>query len=197
MLGKTHLAVGIATALAISQPHTARVCFAAIIGGAVGGVLPDVDTMRTDGKLGAPQTQAFAAAVTASLLLLDSILGTGLWKGLVGRDNQTMLIGGGLFIALWIWGYFSDHRSFTHSILAMCLFAGAVNIIYPPFSVAFLVGYGSHLLLDLLNRRPLRVLYPLDSGMCFGLCYSNKTANTIFLYAGCLAAVYFIITTWL
>ena len=197
MLGKTHLAMGAAAALAVAQPDTTASCFAAIIGGVVGGVLPDVDTMRTDGKLGAPQTQAFAATVTAALLLLDSILKTGLWRGLMARDEKTIMIGGCCFAALWVWGYFSDHRTFTHSLLSMCLFAGAVNLIYPPFSISLLVGYASHLLLDLLNRRPLKLMYPLDSGFCFGLCYSNKTANNIFLYVGSLATLYFIIRTWI
>ena len=197
MLGKTHLAMGAATALAIIQPDTTAGCFAAIIGGVVGGVLPDIDTMRNDGRLGAPQTQAFSATVTAALLLLDSILKTGLWAGLAAQNTKTMIFGGCCFAVLWLWGYFSDHRSFTHSLLAMCLFAGAVNIIYSPFSIAFLLGYGSHLLLDLLNRRPLKLLYPLDSGMCFGLCYSNRTVNDVLLYVGSLASLYFIIRTWI
>lgn len=197
MLGKTHLAMGAAAALAITQPNTTAECFAAIIGGVVGGVLPDIDTMRTDGRLGAPQTQAFSATVTAALLLLDSILKTGLWAGLAARNTKTMIFGGCCFAVLWLWGYFSDHRTFTHSLLSMCLFAGAVNMIYPPLSIGFLAGYASHLLLDLLNRRPLRILYPLDSGICFGLCYSNRMANDLFLYAGCLASLYFIIRTWI
>ena len=41
------------------------------------------------------------------------------------------------------------------------------------------------------------MLYALDSGLCFGLCYSNKTANSIFLYVGIAATIYFIIRTWI
>ena len=197
MLGKTHLAVGIAAALAVTAPSTPAACFTAIIGGAVGGVLPDVDTIRNDGKKGAPQVQFFAAAVTVGLLLLDSVLHTGLWDSLAARKEENLLMGAGLFATLWIMGFWSDHRSFTHSLLAVSLFTWTVNMIYPPLSICFLTGYASHLILDYLNKRPLKLLYPLDSGFCSGVFYSNREANTAFLYIGSLVAAYFIARVWL
>ena len=197
MLGKTHLAVGMGAALTLAQPTTLGACITAVIGGAVGGVLADADTMRTDGKLGATQVHAFAAVLTVSLLMLDSVLKTGMCAAIARRNDETLAMGGILFAALWIWGYFSDHRSFTHSLGAVCLFTWAVNMIYPPLSMSFLVGYGSHLVLDLLNKRPLKLFYPLDDGVCFGVFYSNREANTLCFYAGCLVSAYFIIRLWI
>ena len=43
MLRKTHVSIGIATALAVIHPGTVASCVFAIIGGAVGGWLPDID----------------------------------------------------------------------------------------------------------------------------------------------------------
>ena len=197
MLGKTHLAVGVGAALTIAQPTTLAGCFTAIIGGAVGGVLPDVDTVRTDGKKGAPQVQAFAAMLTAALLTLDSVLETGICAGIARRDPDTLAMGAMMFVALWLVGFWSDHRSFTHSLGAVCLFTWAVNLICPPLSMSFLVGYGSHLVLDLLNKRPLKLFYPLDTGVCFGVFYSNREANSLCLYAGCLLTAYFIARLWM
>ena len=79
----------------------------------------------------------------------------------------------------------------------LCLFTWAVNLIYPPMSMSFLAGYGSHLVLDLLNKRPLKLLYPLDDGICFGVFYSNREANTLCFYAGCLLSAYFILRLWI
>ena len=197
MLGKTHLAVGVGAALALAQPTTLAQCFTAIIGGAVGGVLADVDTIRTDGKKGAPQVQSFAAMLTAGILALDAVLDTGVYAGIAARSEDALSLGVMMFAALWIIGFWSDHRAFTHSLVAGCLFTCAVNLICPPVSISFLVGYASHLVLDLLNKRPLKLLYPLDNGICFGVFYSNREANSLCLYAGCLAAIYFIVRIWL
>ena len=44
MLGKTHLALGVAAAAAVLQPSTVPECLTAVLSGAVGGVLCDIDT---------------------------------------------------------------------------------------------------------------------------------------------------------
>lgn len=193
MLGKTHLAVGIAAALAVTQPTAAAGCFLAAIGGAVGGTVCDVDTVRGSRGSGAMQCQIFAAALTAGSLILDRILGLGLRSSLSGADHAAVLFGTVLFAALWIFGFWSGHRSFTHSLLAMVLFGWAMHLISPAVSLPFLAGYGSHLALDLLNKRPLRLLYPLDFGVCLGIFYAGKGANRAFIWGGCLVSAVLIL----
>ena len=193
MLGKTHLAVGMGAALAMTQPTTLGGCFAALIGGTVGGILPDVDAIRTDRKKGATESQGAACMLTMVLLVLDSVLSTGLWAGIAARDRDTLTAGGVLFIALWFFSFWSAHRSFTHSLAGVCLFTVAVQLLCPDIAGAFLVGYVSHLVLDLLNKRPLKLFYPLDDGVCLGLFYANRTANSLCLYAGCALTVFFLV----
>ena len=197
MLGATHLAVGVGAALALIQPTTLGACFTATIGGAVGGVLADVDAMKNDGKLGSTQVQGFATILTVSILILDSVLKTGVWAEIAKRSQEVLTAGCILFGVLWIVGYFSNHRSFTHSLGGMCLFTWAVSLFCPSMSMSFLAGYGSHLVLDLLNRRPLKLFYPLERGFCFHVFYSNREANTLCFYAGCLLSAYYIIRLWL
>ena len=197
MLGATHLAVGVGAALALTQPTTLESCFTATIGGAVGGVLADVDAMKNDGKFGSTQVQGFAVLLTISILILDSILKTGVCAGIAKRSDEALAAGGILFGVLWIVGYFSNHRSFTHSLGGMCLFTCAVSLICPSMSMCFLAGYGSHIVLDLLNKRPLKLFYPLDRGICFRVFYSNREANTLCFYAGCLLSAYYIVRLWL
>ena len=43
MMSKTHIAVGIAASLVVMQPSTIADCLAAVVGGAIGGDLPDID----------------------------------------------------------------------------------------------------------------------------------------------------------
>ena len=197
MLGKTHLAIGMAAALALIRPDTPAECFTALISGAVGGVLADMDTIRTDRRKGATQVHTFAAVMTAALLMLDSVLDTGLCAEIAQQNFNTIVAGTILFALLWVFGLCSDHRSFSHSLCAVCLFTWAVNMICPQMSRAFLTAYASHLVLDLLNKRSLKLFYPLDNGICFGVFYSNRKANKIFLYAGCLISAFFIIRVWI
>ena len=193
MLGKTHLAVGIAAALTVTQPTTLAECFTAVIGGAVGGVLADVDTIKTDGTKGASQVQAFAVVLTVAILMLDSVLETGICAGFAKYSEETVAKGVVLFVLLWFACFCSDHRAFSHSLAAMCMFAWAVKRIYPPVCVSFLAGYGSHLAMDLMNKRPMKLFYPLDNGVCLGIFYAKQKANKFFLYAGCLLSAYFIL----
>lgn len=197
MLGVTHLAVGMGAALTLAQPTTLGECFTAAIGGAVGGVLADVDTMKNDTKFGATQVQAFAAVLTASLLILDSLLKSGVWAEIRQQSDEELAMGGILFGILWLMGYFSNHRSFTHSLGAMLLFTWTVSLVCPSMSMSFLIGYASHLVLDLLNKRPLKLFYPLDRGVCFGVFYSNREADKLCMYAGWLLTAWFAARLWI
>ena len=197
MLGVTHLAVGMGAALTLAQPTTLGECFTAAIGGAVGGVLADVDTMKNDTKLGATQAQAFAAMLTAFLLILDSLMKTGVWAEVRKQSDEVLAMGGIFFGILWVIGYVSNHRSFTHSLGAMLLFTWAVRQICPSMTMSFLIGYASHLVLGLLNKRPLKLFYPLDRGICFGVFYSNRTADQLCRYAGWLLTAWFVIRLWI
>ena len=48
MMSRTHLAIGLAVSLATIQPTTFHECAVAVIGGAVGGVLADNDSLGRD-----------------------------------------------------------------------------------------------------------------------------------------------------
>ena len=50
----------------------------------------------------------------------------------------------------------------------------------PYFSAAML----SHILIDLLNRRNVRLLYPLKKGFCLGICSADGMVNRALFLAG-------------
>ncbi len=47
-----------------------------------------------------------------------------------------------------------------------------------------MVGYFSHIVLDLFNKKKVQLFYPFKSGFCFGICYANKTMNKGLMYLG-------------
>ena len=50
-------------------------------------------------------------------------------------------------------------------------------------------GALSHLLLDLTNKKPLQLLWPLKKGFCLKWFLSNRLANRVFLFLGLAADV--------
>lgn len=183
MMSKTHFAVGLATSLAIIQPETFNECAVAVIGGTVGGVLADNDILDNDYQADALTGQLLALAATVLALVLDFFLGFGICQSVIEKP-MLPIIGGVGFVILYIVGFCSDHRTFTHSFLAMILYTIAAAFIYTPVAYALGAAYLSHLLLDILNKKKIPVLYPLEFGICLKMCYANKTANKVFMYIG-------------
>lgn len=192
MLGKTHLAIGVAAATAIIQPESAFECLSAVLAGTVGGVICDIDNLRNDGKMDSAAIQCFAAAAAVCLLAADYFLDTGVCAAALRQDRQRLIPGAAAYILLWIIGYFSNHRGFTHSLAAGAMFTQAVRMICPPLAIPFGAAYASHIAIDLLNKKGLRLLWPLKGGVRLGWCYSDRTANTLLFQLGILASIFFL-----
>jgi len=191
MLGKTHFAIGIAAATAVVQPQTAFECLSAVLAGAVGGVLCDVDTLRNDGKRDSVAIQCLSAAVSVCILAADRFLNTGLCAAALSQNRQRLILGAAVYVALWIIGYFSNHRGFTHSLAAGAMFSQAVHWLCPPLAVPFAAAYASHITMDLLNKKGLRLLWPMKGGVRLGWCYADRTADTLLFQLGILASIFF------
>lgn len=187
MMGKTHIVVGIAAAYAIMQPETASEFIIATVGGSLGGVMPDIDVkIDTSNKFAAKASldalygEILAIAISAGALAGDYLTGGDILHGIIA-NLPWFIIGAVIFIALTVIGELSKHRDKTHSLLALLLFSTAVYLIEPHIGIAYAIGYGSHLLIDLFNKSPIRLLYPLKKGICFKMCYADRLGNEMFL----------------
>ena len=183
MMGRTHFAIGLATSLAVMQPKSIGECMAAIFAGALGGVTADNDTLNQSNSLSA---QLLALKTALGILLIDYFFKLGICESIMANQT-TALIGLIAFLVLWFIGFFSDHRTFTHSFLAMILYSLAIGLIYEPFTLGFMVAYLSHLALDILNRKKMPLLYPLDFGVCLKLCYADSKFDNFLMYVGYIA----------
>ena len=192
MMGKTHLAVGLAAALAVAHPATALHCLPAVMGGALGSVICDIDNLRNKGKNDSIMIQLTAAALTAGMLALDIAQGTGLWPRILRLGRDRLFVGCAAFVLLWIVGFLSNHRGFTHSIAAGALFSQAVWTLCPPAATPFAAAYAAHIAVDLLNKKGLRLLWPMKGGVCFDLCYSDRTVNALLFELGLLGTAFLI-----
>lgn len=189
LLGKAHLTCGIAAALAVTLPSTPAGCMISVIGGAAGGILCDIEVRSAKRDRDALVSRLILLLLIFLALVADSVFHLGL-KELLVSDHAARAASGLLIIVLTcVRGRFSEHRSFTHSLLyAFLLGLGGWQIL-PAFGISLGAGALSHLFLDLLNKKPLRIFYPLKKGICLRMFYADRLASRVCMWAGLLADI--------
>ena len=88
------------------------------------------------------------------------------------------------FIIICTYGSSQPHRSFMHSFLSLFMLTACIDVIYPDAAPYFAVAYASHLALDLLNYRRLRLIWPMKRGFSLGFCSSQGLINHLLMSAG-------------
>lgn len=189
MMSKTHIAVGMAAALAIAQTGSIESCVAAVVGGSAGGIIADCDIHPSRAHKDALAGRLIVAGIAVAALLADRYVNAGLGDYLVAHLGVPLLAGIALFAVLTFVGAHTDHRSLTHSLVAMAAFCVAVYLACAPLLPYFAVGYASHLALDVTNKQGIRLLWPLHADIRLGLCRAKGPANTIVMIAGFAASV--------
>ena len=188
MTGKTHLACGVCTAVLILRPDTFAACTAVSLLSAVGAAIPDIDIENsTFNKYMFP-------AITAVFIVLIADFCVPFIKALLPiwlLDSWYYIIG---FMALCIIGMISPHRTFTHSLTAGALFtsilykgleaAGLAGDAVLP-AVSFAAGYISHIMLDFMNYKKMRILFPFGPKTSMKLCRTAGKIDYALRYLGC------------
>ncbi|KXB61784.1 putative membrane-bound metal-dependent hydrolase [Olsenella sp. DNF00959] len=213
--GRTHMAVGAAVAVAaglvaarLADPAAASASLASMgdaslspaaflslaAAGAAGGMLPDTDVATSEASR--ELRRAWAALVALLALALALAAAGALPAGQdplawlrehAGRLGPDQLAGCMTLVAVCAAGRASGHRGFSHSLVALVAAYAATRLALPSLSVPLALGYASHLALDLLNKTPLRLLWPLRRGVCLGLLRSAGMADGLVLGLALLA----------
>ena len=189
MMSKAHIAVGMAAAVAIAQTGSVESCVAAVVGGSVGGIIADCDIHPSRAHKDALIGRLIVVGIAVVALLADRYANAGLCDYLVAHLGVPLLAGIALFAVLTFAGGHTDHRSFTHSLVAMAAFCAAVYLACAPLLPFFAVGYASHLALDIVNKQGIQLFWPLRKEVSLGLCKAKGMANTVVMIAGFAAAV--------
>ena len=177
MTGKTHTAVGMATALMVTRPTRPVDIVAALTLGAMGGLMPDIDVQTSE----IAKIYRYISAASWVILLLATLMHRfdfgAAYHRYAGSDYYTILCGVvGLMIYMYI-GCNTEHRTFTHSLLGTFLASFCVYSMGIGYTDAFAAGYVSHLILDLLNYRDVHILWPFK-GFSLRLCSASGRVNS-------------------
>lgn len=192
MMGKTHIFIGIASALAVASPDNFKECLPAIVGGALGGSISDIDVNANKSTKDNLYAKLIASGIVPISLIIDLIADGGMIDYVKSCNTTVLVTGIILFIALCFIGSKQDHRGFTHSLLGLTLFSISVGFFCKPILIPFAIGFMSHILLDTLNKKPVKLFFPLKKGIYFDLFYANKTADKVLLFTGIVTIIVFL-----
>ena len=197
-----------AAAFSIVRPATVAEALPVIAGGALGCLICDLDCENKSERSDSSHWRVVMVLVAAAALIEDHLLDAGMWRSFGSSGNYLMeLLGqnrdalssssGQIGTYLWFAGLAgfvitcvfasgSGHRGFSHSLLAMALETLFLWLIFPAVAVPFAIAFASHVLLDMTNKRSVRLFYPAKKGICFGWFYADRLANKAIAAGGTL-----------
>ena len=192
MYGKTHIMVGAAVSLAVLQPNTVTGVISAVVGGALGGWICDIDLAR-----GKHHDIPWLLLTIALPLIIDYRIGGGLCDYIVGHWNLSAMIGAGLLLIVCICELLrNQHKTFAHSILGLAVFNFAIFLVCKPIIYSFAIGTVTHLCLDMLTPHKMMLFYPFRMKVSLGLCKTNGMINNALWIIGMVALVFMLVCFW-
>ena len=196
MLGKTHFSVGMAAGIAICRPQTMPMLIAGAGLAAFGGTICDIDVETSDAHEQVDRMLVVAVIMVAAVIVMDFIFRVGIYRRLMANCNIARVIIGSLaFLVICAFGKEQPHRSFMHSFLALAMLSICVYIIFPDMTPYFMVGFMSHMFIDVFNRKREKLFWPVGKGFCLHWCSANGIVNKILFYVSTMAVVLFILTS--
>lgn len=189
MQGKTHVAVGAAVAISLLHPVSSAEVVAFGIAGAAGGLLPDVDLLKSNGSRDASACVGMLILVCTGCLGIDYVAPFGLGEFLAKSAGQAVYPGLIWLFFILAFGVSRPHREFTHSVLFIACIAGGTFVACPALLKPVFFGMVSHLGLDLLNKRGLCLLWPSKKRFCAAVCTSGGVVDAAFGFAAFFALV--------
>ena len=196
MLGKTHFPVGMAAGIAICRPQTMPMLIAGAGLAAFGGTICDIDVETSDAHEQVDRMLVVAVIMVAAVVVMDFIFRVGIYRRLMANSNIARVIIGSLaFLMICAFGKEQPHRSFMHSFLALAMLSICVYIIFPDMTPYFMVGFMSHMFIDVFNRKREKFFWPVGKGFCLHWCSANGIVNKILFYVSTMAVVLFVLTS--
>lgn len=181
MTKNTHLATGLAISTAVLMPNNLHSLAVCITGAAIGSTISDIDVASSKPRKELNTIVSISVIAITALIVLEFALKIGIYKMLESQaDLYRVILGFVIFLLLSIYGTTTKHRSYTHSLIGLVSFSGAIGIMFPKMIFPFSLGFISHILLDIFNTKKVRLLYPNKKfGIALKLCHSDGKANTV------------------
>ncbi len=153
------------------------------MGGAIGSLICDIDRSSDRPSRDVRQGWGIAFTVFFTAFMHESYVYWQTFRAETIFSNPLILVCLGLLVVLLLFAINGAHRGFSHSLLMFFASSVLVFFINRQTSLFYAIGFLTHLFLDLLNKKPVRIFYPAK-GICLGWFYADGLANRILLLTG-------------
>lgn len=192
---KTHIAFGVAVSATMVHTTDVKTLLITIAGATIGSALPDLDSYNSEFSQILNKITAIIVSTVIICAVISYVFGIDIIDKIVQFKSATnILIGTLIFLFVSILGSYTKHRTFMHSVTCMGIYYFVLStFLSQSFTIPFVVGMLSHIVLDLLNHVGVAVLCPFsDKRFCLDLCDSNGLVNKILFYASVFGAAYMV-----
>lgn len=180
MTAKTHVSVGMASTLLITQPKSIKELLLCLGVASIGAVISDIDVSTSEAYEAVNKVIKFVLIAAIILGFVEYNWRFGIITSFKNDSNiMRLIIGISVVLGICIFGKNQPHRSFMHSILAIILLSGSTYIILPEVVPYLSISMASHILIDTLNKKKVHIFYPLPGGIAFNLCRAHGFVNNI------------------
>ena len=194
MRGKTHLVTGTALAVLILQTESLPHLVGGLAVAAFGSVISDVDSGNSKAGHRSSKVIAFLIILACLVLLADHLFSLSLYDTLIRQAAGSRILTDCLALLILVClGILSGHRTFMHSLTAMILMGLCVYDLSPALFPWFMISFGTHLLLDLLNKKGEMLFFPFRRRFSLGWFKTEGLFDRL-LFGLCL--VILIIRVW-
>lgn len=189
MLGKTHMAVGVAASLLLLQPRTLPELILGAGAAAVGSVISDIDCGTSESSRRADQIIFVSETIIIGIAAVEAHWHLGLYQRLMSNSSVSRIVlACAAFLAVCAYGKKTPHRSFLHSFLAGGLLMSCVGVFLPMLVPYFGIAFASHLALDFLNHKGEQLLYPYRKRFSLGICSASGWSIGYFCFRFCFVS---------
>ena len=186
MMAKAHITVGMAAAFTAALPGSVSEALPVVTGAAIGCLICDIDCEAKKERVDSSRWRIVMALVAAAALVEDQLLDAGMWRAFLEKDPYIRFAGVAGFMLICAFAGAASHRGFAHSLSALALETLCLWLAFPAAALPFAIAFASHLILDLMNKRPVRLFYPSKKGVCLRWFYADRLADRLFASAGCV-----------
>jgi len=181
MTGETHINTAVTCGMLLFSPQSITELALGTGLLVIGATISDIDASNSRAKQQVVRIRAYIVVTLIIIYIISKQTGLNIFLITVHRlKNSPTVIAIATLFLMCLYGSKTTHRTFMHSILACMLLALCIGLITDIIYVKyFLVGFISHILLDLLNERPVSVLYPLNKKFSLRLCRSSGLIDKI------------------
>ena len=189
MRSRTHIASANALCLLCLNPTTPKELIITMSAATVGGIICDLDVRTSEVHKLVDTVTSIIFLLLFGLYVYDYKYNAGIYTTLKHGVFYKPILGFILFLILILYGSHKPHRSFMHSIFGCILFTGISYLFFGKVWLPFLIGFISHIVLDFLNKKGVRIFYPVKQGYCLSLCDSDGLTDKILFVLSILIVV--------